>query len=148
MGNYSDIIAEYQGKPGGIIECFHALQNQYNYIPELALGEAAKAFGMSTAQAYGVATFYSYLSVKPRGKYIVRMCESAPCHVAGAQAVWASLENTLGVKNGETTKDGLFTLELTECIGQCHETPVISINGDPICGVKPEDIPGLLNKCR
>lgn len=148
MANYSDIIIEYRDKPGGIIECFHAMQNQYNYIPEPAVEEAAKAFGVSAAQAYGVATFYSYLSVKPRGKYIVRMCESAPCHVAGAQAVWDSLEKHLGVKNGGTTADGLFTLELTECIGQCHETPVISINGDPICGVKPEEIPGLLNKYR
>lgn len=148
MANYSDIIAEYQDKPGGIIECFHAMQDRYNYIPESALEEAAKAFKLSAAQAYGVATFYSYLSVKPRGKYIIRMCESAPCHVAGAQAVWNSLEQHLGIKNGETTPDGLFTLEFTECIGQCQETPVVSINGEPICGVKPEEIPGLLNKYR
>jgi len=148
VANYGDIIAEYRDKPGGIIECFHAMQDQYNYIPESALEEAAKAFGMSAAQAYGVATFYSYLSVKTRGKYIVRMCESAPCHVAGAQAVWNSLEQTLGIKNGETTADGLFTLEFTECIGQCQETPVVSINGEPICGVKPEEIPGLLKKYR
>lgn len=148
MANYVDIIELYRGKKGGIIEAFHALQNEFNYIPEEALGLVAKTFGVSEAEAYGVATFYSYLSVKPRGKYIVRMCESAPCHIAGADQVVKAIENYLGINVGETTADGKFTFELCECIGQCQATPVVTINSEPIFNVSPEQIPEILSACK
>lgn len=148
MANYMDIIASCKDKPGGIIEAYHAIQKEYNYIPQEALKEAARAFKVSEAQAFGVATFYSYLSVEKRGKYIIRMCESAPCHVAGADEVLKTLEAHLGIKVGETTSDGKFTLELTECVGQCQATPVVTINSEPIFGVKPEMVPEILAKCK
>ncbi len=144
MANYMDIIAGCKDKPGGIIEAYHAIQKEYNYIPEEALKEAAKAFKLSEAQAFGVATFYSYLSVKKRGKYIIRMCESAPCHVAGADEVLKAMEAYLGIKVGETTPDNKFTLELSECVGQCQATPVVTINSEPVFNVKPEMVPGIL----
>ena len=145
MANYKDIIAGCKEKKGGIIEAFHALQAEFNYIPREALIEATKVFGVSEAQAYGVATFYSYLSVEKRGKYIIRMCESAPCHVAGADKVLSALEDLLGIKAGETTPDGKFTLELTECVGQCQATPVITVNSEPIFNVSPQMLPQILN---
>lgn len=146
MSNYQDIIASCKSKKGGIIESFHAIQEQYNYIPEEALREAARQFGVSEAQAYGVATFYSYLSVGKRGRYIIRMCESAPCHIAGADEVIRAIESELGIKVGETTADGKFTLELTECIGQCQATPVITVNSEPIYNVAPQQIPEILGR--
>ena len=82
---------------------------------------------------------------KKRGKYILRICESAPCHVAGADEVLKAMENYLGIKVGETTEDGLFTLELCECIGQCQATPVITVNSEPIFNVTPEKIPEILS---
>ena len=145
MANYKDIINRLQDKQGGIIEAFHALQREYNYIPEEAITEAAKVFGVSQAQAYGVATFYSYLSVEKRGKYIIRMCESAPCHVAGADAVIRAIEKHLGIKVGETTADGKFTLELTECVGQCQATPVITVNSEPVFNVSAVKVPEILS---
>lgn len=148
MANYKDIISSCKDKKGGIIEAFHALQKEYNYIPAEALEEAARVFGVSQAQAYGVATFYSYLSVEKRGKYIIRMCESAPCHVAGADEVIKAMENYLGIKVGETTADGKFTLELTECVGQCQATPVITINSEPVFNVSAQKIPEILNACK
>ncbi|NLW91392.1 MAG: NAD(P)H-dependent oxidoreductase subunit E [Syntrophomonadaceae bacterium] len=148
MSNYTDIIASCQGKKGGIIEAFHAIQEQYNYIPEEALKEAAKHFGIPEAQAYGVATFYSYLSVEKRGRYIIRMCESAPCHVAGADELLKEMESILGIKVGETTADGKFTLELTECIGQCQATPVITINSEPHFDVNKAKLAEILASCK
>jgi len=148
VGKYQTIIAPHVTKRGGIIEAFHALQNEYSSIPEDSMAEVAKAFGVSDSQAYGVATFYSYLSVEPRGKYIVRMCESAPCHIAGAKDVLAAFEKELGIKVGGTTRDGKFTLELTQCIGQCQETPVVSINSIPITGVTPEMVGAIIEKCK
>lgn len=144
MANYKDLIADYKDKKGGIIEAFHAIQSEYNYIPNEALVEAAHVFGVSEAQAYGVATFYSYFSVERRGKYIIRMCESAPCHVAGADQVLDALKNYLGIEVGQTTADGKFTLEVTQCVGQCQETPVITINSKPVYDVRVEQIPAIL----
>lgn len=145
MANYMDLIASQQGKKGGLIEAFHQIQNEYNYIPQEALKEAAQVFGISEAKAYGVATFYSYLSVEKRGRFIIRMCESAPCHVAGADGVIKAIENYLGIAVGETTADGKYTLELTECIGQCQATPVITVNSEPIFNVTPDKIPSILS---
>jgi len=145
VGKVQEIIAQHGNKHGGIIEAYHAIQKEYNYLPKEAITEAAKTFGVSESQAYGVATFYSYLSVEPRGKYIIRMCESAPCHVAGADEVIKAIEKQLGIKVGETTDDGKFTLELTECIGQCQATPVITVNSEPIFDVTPQKVPEILS---
>ncbi|NLM87937.1 MAG: NADH-quinone oxidoreductase subunit E, partial [Syntrophomonadaceae bacterium] len=81
MSDYLNIIEKYKDLPGGIIEAYHALQREYNYIPEDAIDQAAKVFGVSKAKAFGVATFYSYFKVGKRGRYVIRICESAPCHV-------------------------------------------------------------------
>lgn len=148
MSNYQEIIADCKSKKGGIIEAFHAIQEKCNYIPEEALQEAARQFGVSEAQAYGVATFYSYLSVKKRGQYIIRMCESAPCHVAGADELLKELETVLGIKAGETTADGKFTLELTECVGQCQATPVITVNSEPHFNVTKDKLAQILASCK
>jgi len=144
MANYKDIIAGCKETKGGIIEAYHALQSEFNYISREALVEVAHAFGISEAQAYGVATFYSYLSVEKRGKYIIRMCESAPCHVAGADELLKAIESLLGIKVGETTPDGKFTLELTECVGQCQATPVITVNSEPVFNVTAKILPQVL----
>jgi NADH:ubiquinone oxidoreductase subunit E len=144
MSDYLNIIEKYKDLPGGIIEAYHALQREYNYIPEDAISQAAEVFGLPKAKAYGVATFYSYFKVGERGRYVVRICESAPCHVAGAAEVVKALEQHLGIKMGETTADGKFTLEFAECVGQCQATPVITINCKPYFDVSPEKVAGIL----
>ncbi|MEQ8201235.1 MAG: NAD(P)H-dependent oxidoreductase subunit E [Syntrophomonadaceae bacterium] len=146
--NFQEILAKYADKPGGMIEAFHAIQEQLNYLPEEVIIEAAKVFDKPVAQAYGVATFYSMFSTDKRGKYVIRICESAPCHVAGAAEVVAALEQELGIKMGETTADGLFSLEFTECVGQCQATPVITINGEPSLDVTPAKISGIIAACK
>lgn len=144
MKGYKKIIASYADVPGGIIEAYHAVQKELSYLPEEAVIEAAKVFNLPVSEAYGVATFYSMFSVKPRGKNVIRICESAPCHIAGAAEVVAALERELGVCMGESTSDGLFALEFTECVGQCQATPVITINGKPYFNVSPAKVPEIL----
>lgn len=131
---------------GGLIEAYHAIQREYNYIPEEAITEAARVFSIPVAEAYGVATFYSYFKIGKRGRYVIRLCESSPCHIAGAAEVVAALEKELGIKMGETTPDGKFTLEFTECVGQCQSTPVITINSQPVRDVTADKIPGILSQ--
>jgi NADH-quinone oxidoreductase subunit E len=144
MVDYKAILAKYKDLPGGIIEAFHAIQKEQSYLPEEVIIAAAEVFNIPVKDAYGVATFYSMFSVKPRGKNVIRICESAPCHIAGAAEVVAALEKELGIKMGETTPDGKFTLEFTECVGQCQATPVITVNGKPYGDVTPEKIPAIL----
>ncbi|MGI6487910.1 MAG: NADH-quinone oxidoreductase subunit NuoE [Syntrophomonadaceae bacterium] len=148
MADYKEIINQYKDLPGGIIEAYHAVQREYSYIPEDAVKAAAEAFSIPEAQAYGVATFYSYLKVGKRGKNVIRICESAPCHVAGADQVVAALENELGIKMGETTPDGNFTLEFAECVGQCQVTPVITVNSKPYGDVTPQKVAEILAEYR
>ena len=145
---YQEILAKYADMPGGMIEAFHAIQEKLSYLPEEAIVQAAQVFGKPVAQAYGVATFYSMFSVKPRGKNVIRICESAPCHVAGAAEVVAALEKELGISMGSSTADALFALEFTECVGQCQGTPVITINGKPYVDVSPAKIPSILAECK
>lgn len=144
MSDYQEIIDRYRDIPGGIIQAYHALQDCYGYIPEDAVAAAAKAFKVPKAEAYGVATFYSYLKVGKRGRNIIRICESAPCHIAGADEVVKTLEQELGIKMGETTTDGRFTLEFTECVGQCQSTPVITINSKPYADVTADTVAKIL----
>lgn len=148
MERIPEIISVYKDTPGGLIEAFHAVQAIYNYLPADAISESARMFGVSEAAAYGVATFYSYLAVEPRGKYIIRMCESAPCHIAGAEEILKTFEKELKIRVGQTTPDGKFTLELTECVGHCQGTPVITINSVPYVDVRADQIPSILALCK
>lgn len=143
--DYKGILTAYKNVPGGMIEAFHAIQKDFSYLPEEAVIEAADLFNVSTSEAYGVATFYSMFSIKARGQNIIRICESAPCHIVGAAEVVSALEAELGIKMGETTADGSFTLEFTECVGQCQSTPVITINGQPYVDICADAIPTVLS---
>ena len=140
----SDIVARYSNMPGGIIEAFHEIVDRHGFLSQEAIIEAARGFGISVAEAYGVATFYSMFSVKPKGKHVVRVCRSAPCHTVGSAAMVDALQEHLGIKIGETTPDQRFTLELTECVGQCQATPVFTIDGEPYPGLTPSAIGPVL----
>ncbi len=145
---YQKILAKYADTPGGMLEAFHAIQEELSFLPEEAIIEASKVFGQPAIEAYAVAGFYSMFSTEPRGENIIRICESAPCHIAGASRVVASLEKELGISMGEITADGKFSLEFTQCVGQCQATPVITINGKPFYDVSPEAIPDILAEFR
>ncbi len=142
--DYLKVISDHADVPGGILQAFHAVQAGLGYLPKEVIAEAARVFKISTADAHGVASFYSMFSVNSRGKNVIRICESAPCHVAGAAEVVAALERELGIKMGESTANGLFALEFTECVGQCQATPVITVNGKPYLDVKPAQIPSII----
>ncbi len=98
--SYKEVIARYAEVPGGIIEAFHAVEKQFSYLPEEAIAEAARVFKVPAAEAFGVASFYSMFSTAARVKNVIRLCESAPCHVAGAAEVVGALEKELGIKDG------------------------------------------------
>jgi len=131
-----------------IIETFHRLQSKHNYIPPSDLQDAARRFGYSDTQAYGVASFYSHLSTLPRGKNIIRVCTSAPCMLDGCDELLTALQDLLGIKVGETTADGEFTLESSECVGRCDRAPVMTVNWQPYPEVAPGALPDLIADLR
>lgn len=146
MKSFATIIQQTKEETGGLLEAFHAIQAEYHYLPSQAISQIAQTFDMPTAKVYETASFYSYLNLKPVGENIIRICESAPCHVAGAGEVVAELEKLLHIKMGETTPDGEFTLKFGECVGQCQASSVITVNQKVYCNVTPHSLLEILSQ--
>jgi len=113
-----------------LVYLLHRVQDHYqsHYIPPEVGEMIAEELNIPSSKVYEVLTFYTMFSTKPRGKYIIRVCTSLPCHVPGGREIVQFLKQKLGVDFGETTKDGLFTLEETGCLGLCGVSPVIMVN--------------------
>ncbi|HCJ10264.1 MAG TPA: NADH-quinone oxidoreductase subunit NuoE [Clostridiales bacterium] len=148
LGRVDEIVARHKGREGALLPVLREVQDAVGYLPQEALERVALGLGLSLSQVYGVATFYSLLYTKPKGKYTVRVCESAPCHVQGAQEVIDTLVRELGISFGETTPDGLFTLEKVSCLGVCGVAPAVMI-GDRVYGnLTPETVVAVLQEYR
>jgi NADH-quinone oxidoreductase subunit F len=130
---------------GGLLPALHAVQGLCgNWLPLEALQLVAQGMDITYAYLYGVMSFYTMFSSTPRGKYIIRTCESPQCHILGAENMLDVLKAELGVDVGETTKDGLFTLEMTACLGCCEVSPVMQVNEVLHGRLTPERIKGIL----
>jgi NADH-quinone oxidoreductase subunit E len=127
------ILRKHQGEKGTLIPILQETQDVYGYLPTPAIEEIAAFTGVPLAQIYGVATFYAQFRLRPVGKHIVRVCCGTACHVAGAEAITDAMAQTLDVAPGDTTVDGLFTLETVACLGCCSLAPVMMI-GDETYG--------------
>lgn len=122
------IIDKYAGEKGVLISILQDIQSEYNYLPQDMLKQVAEKLEMPFSQVYGVATFYTAFSLKPRGRHLIRVCLGTACHVRGAQRVLETIERKLGIKAGETTEDFNFTLETVNCLGCCAMGPVVVVD--------------------
>ena len=129
----SAILTKYRKSPGFLLQILTEAQAIYGYLSRDVNQTIAEEMAIPESKVYGVATFYSLFKTAPTGQYIIRICESAPCHIRGAQSVLTTIEETLGIKPGETTPDGKFTLECTSCLGLCGVAPAIMV-GDQVFG--------------
>jgi len=139
-------LAAHQGDAGALIQVLHAAQDVFGFVSEEVQERVAEALGVPVSEVYGVATFYSLFSLKPRGQYKIGVCLGTACYVRGAAQVLAELEKQLGVKVNDTTTDGKFTLEVTRCIGACGLAPVITINEDVYGRLQVEKVGEVLAK--
>ena len=105
------------------------IQKEYGYIPLEVQELVSERTGISVAEIYGVVTFYSFFSLKPKGKYVIGCCLGTACYVKGAQQIIDKFSEIIGIKPGETSEDGLFTLDALRCIGACGIAPAVTING-------------------
>lgn len=122
------------------------IQKEYGYIPLDVQELVSERTGVSVAEIYGVVTFYSFFSLKPKGKYVVGVCLGTACYVKGAQQVFDKFSELLGITAGGTTEDGLFTLDALRCIGACGIAPAVSINGKVYPKVSVDSVPKIIEE--
>lgn len=125
-----DIVQYYKEDKGSLITILQKVQEVYNYVPIEAVEYIATETGIKPAKIYGVLTFYTQFRMKPIGENLIMLCQGTACHVNGSQQIEETIIDELGIKDGETTKDGMFTLINVACLGCCSLSPVMMINGE------------------
>jgi NADH-quinone oxidoreductase subunit E len=124
------ILERHGRQPSKLIPILQAVQDEFRYLPEEALSYVATALGLPPAHVYGVATFYAYFALEPKGKYVVRLCDGTACHVKNSLPILDALRHHLQVDEQHmTTPDMLFTVETVACLGACGLAPVVMVNG-------------------
>jgi NADH-quinone oxidoreductase E subunit len=124
------ILLVYKQDKDNLIQILNDVQEHYGYIPKNAQIEISKYLNIPMAEIYGVITFYSRFTLKPKGKYHIAVCLGTACYVKGSQKIMDRLEQRLGIKQGETSQDGKFSIEATRCVGACGLAPVFTVNGE------------------
>lgn len=125
------ILENYKSaKRDSLIPVLQAVQAEDGYLSREAVVKIGRRLNLPASKIYGVATFYNQFRFQPIGKYHIQVCRGTACHVKGSESVLNTLQNELKIKAGETTRDGLFSIEVVACIGACGLAPVISINGE------------------
>ncbi|MBN1788450.1 MAG: NAD(P)H-dependent oxidoreductase subunit E [Sedimentisphaerales bacterium] len=142
------ILDEHSEGMGSLIAVLEDIQIKYGYLPEKALRIVSEKTNRSLVDIYGVATFYKFFSLHPKGKHLICACLGTACHVRGAPRVVAELEQQLSIKAGQTTEDKEFTLETVNCLGACALGPVVVIDGHYFSKVRRSNIKQLLDKAR
>lgn len=148
MTKLDEIIANHKGQQGSLMPILHETQELFGYLPEEAQKKISKELNIPMAEIYGVATFYSRFTLKPRGEHTIGVCLGTACYVKNAQLVLERIQKELNVEPGETTDDNKFTLTATRCLGCCGLAPVMMIDEDVYGKLVPDDIPEILKKYR
>jgi len=142
------ILEKHNEDRGGLISILEEIQVEYGYLPKEALKIVSERTGRSLVDIYGVATFYRFFSLQPKGKHLICACLGTACHVRGAPRIVAELEQQLGIKAGQTTADKEFTLETVNCLGACALGPVVVVDGHYFSKVRKSKIKQLMEQAR
>ena len=141
-----EVLKAHKEVQGALIPVLHEVQGMYGYLPEDVLKVVSQELEIPMSEIYGVATFYSIFSLKPKGEYIIRVCMGTACYVKGAQLLLDKLSEELEIEVGMTSDDQKFTLESTRCIGACGLAPAIMINDKVYGRLVPADIKKILEE--
>ena len=134
----------FQSEDENLLVRLKKAQDKYSYLPQEIMVELAESLDVPINDVYGVASFYSFLSVKPLGRNVIRICKSLPCYLKHCQTIIESVEREIGIKPGETTPDGKFSFQLTNCIGACDRAPAMMVNTDVHVDLTPGKISRIL----
>ncbi len=141
-------LEKYALVPGSLITILQNAQEIYGYLPVDVILHISQRTGIKVTKIVGVATFYSQFRLEPVGKYLIMLCQGTACHVNGSQQIEKVINENLGIKDGETTADGLFTLKNVACLGCCSLSPVMMINDDTYGSLTPEKAVSIFNELR
>lgn len=145
----SEILGKYpQGERRWLIPILQDTQEHFGYLPEEAICRVSDHLRVPTSKIYGVATFYNQFRLVAPGKYVVRICRGTACHVKGSALLLEKLVQELKIQPGQTTRDGLFSIETVACIGACSIAPVVAVNDEFHGRVEPKEVPRILSQYR
>ncbi|MEX1298703.1 MAG: NAD(P)H-dependent oxidoreductase subunit E [Desulfotignum sp.] len=142
------IIAVNRNRPGALIPVLEQVQGVSGYLPEIIQRRVAKGLNIPLSQVYGVVTFYSFFTMKPRGRHKVRVCQGTACHVRGGHLLGKKLEYTLGILPGEVDPDRFFSLDIVRCVGACGLAPVMVVDDTTYRQVKPATVDQIIASYR
>lgn len=143
------VLARWPGaQRDALIPVLQEVQEHCGYLPREAMLRIGRHLGVPASKVYGVATFYNQFRFEAPGRHRIQVCRGTACHVKGSAAVLEALCRHLKIRPGQTTRDGMFSLEVVACIGACGLAPVIAIDGEFHAGVTPEAVAGIVEACR
>ena len=142
------VLAQYADTKGSLITILQHAQEIYGYLPQDVIRRISERTGVKPAKIMGVATFYTQFRLQPVGKYLIMLCKGTACHVNGSDLIEKTITETLGIRDGETTEDGLFTLKNVACLGCCSLSPVMMINEETYGSLTPEKTRAILAELR
>lgn len=142
----AEICAEYHNNPGELINVLHKSQGYFGYLPEEVQREIAKHLNIPVSKVYGVVSFYSFFTMKPKGKHAISVCLGTACYVRGAEDILEEIKKQLKINVGETTEDGRFSLDCLRCVGACGLSPVILVDDKVYGRLQPSMIKGILDQ--
>ena len=140
------IIDTYQGEQSWLVMILQDIQEEYNYLPVQAIERVADKLDIPLSKVHNVATFYSSFSLTERGKHLIKVCDGTACHLRGFMNVRDEITRQLGIGEGETTKDKMFTLEVVACLGACALAPVMTIDSEYHGNMTPDRVKQTLSK--
>lgn len=143
-----EVLKNYKNISGSLITVLQKAQEIYGYLPTDVIYKIAEELNLSPAKVMGVATFYTQFRFKPVGKYLIMLCQGTACHVNGSERIEKAIREELGISDGETTEDGLFTLKNVACLGCCSLSPVMMINEETYGSLTPEKVKTIIRNLK
>ena len=143
-----ELTTHYPRREAALIPALHLVQERFGYISNPSIDQLSEILGVPPAEILGTLTFYTMFRTEPSGRFQVSVCKNLSCTLLGARGLLEYLEEKLGISVGETTKDGLFTLLVAECLGACNEAPVMEVDGEYHYRLTPERIDAILDEYR
>ncbi|MBO4989167.1 MAG: NAD(P)H-dependent oxidoreductase subunit E [Clostridia bacterium] len=142
------VIENHKTQPGGLMPVLQEAQAIYGYLPIEVQRMVAEGMNVPLSEVYGVATFYSQFSLTPKGEHRISVCLGTACYVKGADKILAAIEEKLGIKSGECTPDGMFSIESCRCLGACGLAPVMTVDGEVYGKCTPESAVRIIESYR
>lgn len=142
------LVKHYGSDRSALMPILQAMQREYGHVSSFTMQAVADELDVHPVEIHGVVSFYSFLTSEPQGRFVIRLCQTITCDMAGKDRIARQLENDLGIAFGETTPDGMFTLEWANCLGMCDQGPAMLINDKVYTRVTPESVADILAECR